>query len=155
MSKNPAFIHDAVSNFVNNSIECVQASIDETYQTWLTGNYPEGASDASGKLQENFTFAALKVAPIPVGHTVEENTESNGNPSQLWVVQRDETTQNPQQMLVDGDKGVRSKATAKDHPRISGSKYSAYIGYFYARRSVPEECSVTDYQWAYPGMASE
>lgn len=33
----------------------------------------------------------LQLAPIPIKHTVKENTEDSGNPTCLWVVERDTT----------------------------------------------------------------
>ena len=106
----------------------------------------------------------MKIAPIPAaGRGPDDNTESNGNPSQLWVVVRDDSEPNPQKMLEDKISVSRfhdplNRGSGKyppDHSRVSGSKCSGYLGYWYARRKWPEECSVAEYVWGYPGLQSE
>ena len=146
----------------------MQASIDEVYETWLTGKYPEGCTKTTNNklaFVEDFNYAAMKIAPIPAaGRGPDDNTESNGNPSQLWVVMRDTSEQNSQELLQDGSNkswyqiDAFNQGSGKyppDHPRVSGTKQGGYIGYWYARRAVPEECSVAEYIWGYPGLRSE
>ena len=54
------------------SIECVQASINEVYNTWLNDKYPEGTTDGDS-LKENYMgFAALKIAPKFFTNTMQD-----------------------------------------------------------------------------------
>ena len=54
------------------SIECVQASIDEVYKTWETGKFPDKSTTNGVDLIEDWDgFAALQIAPIPRGHTIQ------------------------------------------------------------------------------------
>ncbi|KAL8733469.1 MAG: hypothetical protein Q9166_002095 [cf. Caloplaca sp. 2 TL-2023] len=114
------------SNRINRlkSIECVQSSIDEVYDTWIKGQYPEYTrKPGSQDLMENCkSFAALQIVTIPVTHGMDQNLESNGNPINSWITYRDESQPTPKQISLLAEKSEEDKATTDKFSQAEKNK---------------------------------
>ena len=138
-------------------------------------------------------FRALQIAPIWFGHTIKDTSDSTGNPSPLWVVERDASQAKQRELVVHGgtrdttavdaenmkaveeaikknqkeidkikDSAKKTEALAalaaqiqKTKPtgdaRITGTPQVSENGFWWARRTDVENCSVNTYQWGFPG----
>lgn len=61
----------------------------------------------NGKFNPNSdNFDAIELVPIPGKPVIEQQTESDGNPSILWVIKRDITQPTAQELTDDPPKGA-------------------------------------------------
>lgn len=138
------------------SIECVQASIDEGFETWKTGQFPKGTTDASGNLLDNCdNFKALQIVPLPEPNGLDQNQERNGNPIQIWTTVKDYSQQNAFELSNKVPPSEKTYELPGDvAKRVAGNaKYShSENGYWFARRANLENFCESDFQWGSPGI---
>ncbi|KAG8525647.1 uncharacterized protein KY384_000407 [Bacidia gigantensis] len=140
--------HETPFTNTSNSVECVQTSINEVYEAWMTGKAPDDPEK----------FAALDQVPVPdITHGIDENLESSGNTMNLWVVFRNPYHPNAKQRNIDGSwdyldlKSFLNYQEIKN-PRVSGKQKYSDNGYYWARRQDLEDCCGSQYQWGDPGQ---
>ncbi|KAL8786295.1 MAG: hypothetical protein Q9213_002890 [Squamulea squamosa] len=130
------------------SVECVQTSINEVYEAWMTGKAPDNPEE----------FAALEQVPMPnITHSIDENVESSGNTMNLWVCFRNKYHPNAKQRNIEGSwdfLDIKSYLNYQEikEPRVSGKQRYSDNGYYWARRQDLEDCCISQYQWGDPGQ---
>ena len=130
------------------------------YETWKSGKYPEAVANASGDdidAEKLDNFEALQIAPMAVKHGLNENLESNGNPTSAWITVKDYSVADAREKKDSKFKPREQKWEIPEDlkKKIQGSPLSSENGYWFARRTDPENASVGDYKWGNPGNVGQ